>query len=414
MAFLKSWAGAPFTCDRVNVYTRVGQQGPRRVAARGRAQLTTTLKGRLKGGECRGGRRHTLVCGMTTMSDVAAHARVSVATVSHVINGTKPVSEATRQRVEASISTIGYRPHSLARALKRSRSESIGLAVSDIGNPYLTEVIKGVDEVARDAGYICLLMNCGFDPAGELAAIDSLAERRVDGLVLALSLDDPEQVLGPIFGMKTPVVLIDHQGNPLWDQVHVAGREAVAVMVEHLVDLGHKRVGMVAGRHTTSTTAERIEGYLIGLSRSGLDLDQDLLVSGSGSVAGGQAAVDAMLSLSSPPTALVIGNNSMTLGAMAALKQHALAVPRDMAVVGYDDFSWTDVFSPGLTTIVQPAHEVGRSAMKLLLRRFETPRAPAMTVELGPELVHRESCGCEGKVSLRSLPTIPTTEVLAP
>ena len=354
------------------------------------------------------------MCGMATMSDVAAHARVSVATVSHVINGTKTVSEATRQRVEASISAIGYRPHSLARALKLSRSESIGLAVSDIGNSYLTDVIKGVDAVAREAGYLSLLMNCGFEPAGELAAIESLAERRVDGLVLALSLDDAEQVLAPIFGMKTPVVLIDHQGNPLWDQVHVDGREAVAVMVEHLADIGHRRIGMVAGRPTTSTTNERIEGYRIGLARSGLETDDALIVSGSGSEAGGHQAVDAMLSLSSPPTALMIGNNSMTLGAMAALKARKQRVPEDVAIIGYDDFSWTTGFTPGLTTVVQPAHEVGRSAMKLLLRRFKSPRAPAMTVELGPELVHRESCGCGGKTPLRRLPSLPRSGLLDP
>jgi LacI family transcriptional regulator len=345
---------------------------------------------------------------MPTMADVARSAGVSVATVSHVLNGTRPVLPHTRQAVLDAIDTLGYTPNTLARSLVTSRTRSIGLAVSAISNPYFTEILQGVEAAALEAGYSLLVADPHDDPGHERTVVQLLHERRVDGMIVTPSAH-PHDLVGYLGRHAVPTVFLDRVidpgvldgtvagggvGAPWWDQVCAESAEPTARLVTHLAGLGHRRIGLVAGLPGLSTTSERVAGYRDGLTAAGLAHDERLLVSGNSESAGAEQATAALVALPDPPTALVTANNAMTIGALRALRRHGLSVPDDIALCCFDDFAWADLFSPRLTAIAQPSRELGAQAVQVLLDRLGEPRRPSRTVRLPCAFVHRTSCGC--------------------
>ncbi|MCL6667084.1 LacI family DNA-binding transcriptional regulator [Streptomyces panaciradicis] len=343
---------------------------------------------------------------MATMADVARSAGVSVATVSHVLNGTRPVLPHTRQSVLDAIDRLGYTPNTLARSLVTSRTRSIGLAVSAISNPYFTEILQGVEAAALDAGHGLLIADPHDDPAHERTVVQLLHERRVDGMIVAPSAE-PRELLTYLARHDVPTVFLDRlveadaegaraprDGDLRFDQVCAESAEPTARLVAHLAGLGHRRIALIAGLPGLSTTRERIAGYREGLAAAGLPHDDDLLAHGDSESAGAARATAALLSLAAPPTALVTANNAMTLGALRTLRDRGLSVPDDMALCCFDDFPWADLFSPRLTAIAQPGREIGTQAVRLLLERLAAPDRPARTVRLPCAFVHRTSCGC--------------------
>ncbi|WP_217254280.1 LacI family DNA-binding transcriptional regulator [Streptomyces sp. AC602_WCS936] len=337
---------------------------------------------------------------MATMADVARSAGVSVATVSHVLNDTRPVLPHTRRAVLDAVERLGYTPNTLARSLVTSRTRSIGLAVSAISNPYFTEILQGVEAAALEHGYGLLIADPHDDPEHERKAVRLLHERRVDGMIVAPSAD-PRDLVAHLGRHRVPTVFLDRvvdvpdgDGAPRFDQVCAEGAEPTTRLVTHLAGLGHRGIGMVAGRPGLSTTRERISGYRHGLAAAGLPFDERLLVHGDSEAAGGERATAALLSLPVPPTALVTANNAMTIGALRAVRDHGLSVPGDLALCCFDDFPWADLFSPRLTAVAQPSRELGTRAVRLLLERLAEPDRPARTVRLPCAFVHRTSCGC--------------------
>ncbi|CAM5338590.1 MULTISPECIES: LacI family DNA-binding transcriptional regulator [Streptomyces] len=336
---------------------------------------------------------------MATMADVARSAGVSVATVSHVLNGTRPVLPHTRQAVLDAVDELGYTPNTLARSLVTSRTRSIGLAVSAISNPYFTEILQGVEAAALDRGYGLLIADPHDDPRHERKVVQLLHERRVDGMIVAPS-PDPRELLSYLGRHKVPAVLLDRvvdlssDGSLVCDQICAESAAPTARLVTHLAGLGHRRIGMVAGLPGLSTTVERLAGYRDGLAAAGLAYDGDLVVHGDSESPGAEQATAALLALASPPTALVTANNAMTIGALRALREHRLSVPGDIALCCFDDFAWADLFSPRLTAIAQPSREIGAEAVRVLLDRLAEPDGPARTLRLPCTFVHRTSCGC--------------------
>lgn len=328
------------------------------------------------------------------MADVARVAGVSVTTVSHVLNGTRPVSQAATRRVRAAVERTGYVPNTLARSLARARTQSLGLAISGLANPYFTDVIAGVEAAAGRAGHTLLLAETREDPEQELRVVQALVQRRVDGLVLAPSPGAADHALRYLAAQELPVVLLDRVADAGLDQVACESEEPTAGLVEHLAGRGHRRIGMVVGLAGLSTTEERLRGYRLGLARSGLPHDPALVADGGSHRDRARAAAHALLDLPAPPTALVSGNNFMTIGVLRALAERGLRVPEDVALVGFDDFDWADLLAPRLTVVAQPTGELGRRAVELLLARLDDPRRPARTVRLPATFVHRDSCGC--------------------
>ncbi|MFE5191243.1 LacI family DNA-binding transcriptional regulator [Streptomyces sp. NPDC056628] len=336
---------------------------------------------------------------MATMADVARRAGVSVATVSHVLNGTRPVLPLTRRAVLDAMDELGYTPNTLARSLVTSRTRSIGLAVSAISNPYFTEILQGVEAAALERGYSLLIADPHDDPRHERKVVQLLHERRVDGMIVAPS-PDPRELLAYLGRHKVPIVLLDRvvdlpaDGSPVCDQICAESAAPMARLVTHLAALGHRRIGMVAGLAGLSTTVERLAGYRDGLAAAGLAYDEGLVVHGDSESPGAEVATAALLALPSPPTALVTANNAMTIGTLRALRGHGLSVPGDIALCCFDDFPWADLFSPRLTAIAQPSRDIGAEAVRVLLDRLAAPDGPARTLRLPCTFVHRTSCGC--------------------
>ncbi|WP_132427481.1 LacI family DNA-binding transcriptional regulator [Pseudonocardia endophytica] len=326
------------------------------------------------------------------MAEVARMAGVSTATVSHVLNGTRPVSAATRAAVLDAVAAVDYTPNTAARSLATARTTSIALAISAISNPYFGELLGGVENEAAAAGYTLLVVDPHEDPTYEGTVVRRL-RNRVDGVLLAPSAD-ARATLTELTALRVPTVLVDRLPGGEYDQVGTENVEPVAELVAHLAERGHTRIGFVAGHAGLTTTAERLEGYRTGLARCGLPVDPELVADGDSESVPARGALGVLLGLERPPTAVISANNAMTIGVVQELHERGLRVPEDIALVAFDDFPWADAFRPRLTVIAQPFAEIGREAVRLLLRRMAEPDAETRTVRLPARFVHRESCGC--------------------
>lgn len=328
-----------------------------------------------------------------TLKAVAEDAGVSISTVSHVINGTRFVEEATAARVRASITKLGYSPNKLARSLRSLSTDTIGLVVSDIANPYYAGVIHGVEEECHRQGKTVLLAASDDDPEREEAVIDTLREHQVDGLIVALTSGTTDKVVREVSRLDVPVVLVDRFTDLTIDQVGAENVESTATLVGHLIAMGHRHIGFISGVAGISTSNERLTGYRSALAASGIPFDPALVRNGNSRTEPARLATLELLEEAPQCTAIVSGNNLMTLGVLKAAIETQRRVPEDLAIVSFDDFDWTDVFQPRLTTMAQPSYEIGRTAIELLLRRIADPEAPVELVRIAPTFVHRDSCG---------------------
>lgn len=331
---------------------------------------------------------------MTTMADVAERAGVSVSTVSHVVNKTRAVNPSTRERVLAAIAETGFVVNSLARALAGASTATIGLAMSAVSNFYFADMVAGIDAAVRAAGSTLLLADTHEDPDEELAIVRSLHQRRVDGILLAPVTGRGSAALQYLRDLSLPAVLVDRCAAADFDQIGVENVDSTRLLTEHLIGHGHRRIAMVSGVLGVQTTTERVTGYKRALRAHHLRFDSQLVVAGNSNADDAGAAVDALLALTPRPTAFVVGNNHMTIGAMRALGKHGLRVPDDVALVAFDDFDWADVFTPHLTAIGQPIDQIAQGSVAMLLERIAgSTRAPRTRRPAGV-LRCRESCGC--------------------
>ena len=331
------------------------------------------------------------------MKDVAELARVSVSTVSHVMNGTRRVSEETRGDVLAAVEELSYKPNLLAKGLKTRRTYTIGLLIPDIQNSFFTSVVRGVEDVALSCGYHLFLCNTDEDPGREEEYITELAKKRVDGLMVA-----PSARRGSHFGRLRdegmPFVFLDRDVEGVdADVVSVDNRTGMRLIAEHLVGLGHQRIGMISGPLDKASGYERHLGLRDALADLGVELEDSLVRFGDFRTSGGREGAGELLDLPSPPTALVTANNQMTLGALLTVNEMGLDVPGDLSVVGFDDPEWAPLTGPPLTTLAQPIYEMGVRAARMLLEGIEDgPDEESRRVLLEPWLVVRESTARAG------------------
>ena len=348
----------------------------------------------------------------TTIRDVAARAGVSVATVSAVLNESKYVSPELAERVRESASALDYRPNSLARSLKKLRSHTLGLVLSDITNPFFTTLVRAVEDTARAAGYALLLGNTDEDSVREQTYVELLRSRQVDGLMLVASAGD-HPYLPALIAAGLPLVCVDRSLTELGaDSVLTDNVAGAYQAVAHLLALGHRRIGIVTGLPGITTTDQRLEGYRQALGEHGVPFDPALVREGDSRVDGGARRADELLALPERPTALFVTNNLMTIGAMRAIDARGLRCPEDVALIGFDDFEWASVFRPRLTTVRQPVYKIGQAATRLLIRRIEGQRTgAAREILLPPTLIVRESCGEEAGRAARPAATAMPVEV---
>lgn len=334
---------------------------------------------------------------MATMKDVAKRAAVSVATVSHVVNGTRYVEPSTRERVLEAISFLHYEKDPVAGSLRTGRTHTIGLVMSTVTNPYFSDVVAGIERISVERGYGLLIADHRDDSNLEFETVSRLVRQRVDGILLQPS-DAPDRSFDLLIDKGVPTVLVDRRSPRApgpFDFVGTENRAATRALVEHLIGHGHRRVALVAGAPGSSTTDERTDGYRAALSEAGLPVDPLLVRSGRSSEAGAAAAVGELLALTDPPTALLSANNRMTIGVLKALHEHGIVPPTGLALAAFDDFAWADFVVPRLTCVRQQGTHIGARSFDLLMRRMtSTTDDPPVSEQPAAELVIRESCGC--------------------
>jgi LacI family transcriptional regulator len=326
--------------------------------------------------------------GTASIADVARRARVSPATVSRVVNGTKRVAPEVEARVREAIAELRYEPFGPARALRQQRVRVWAVIIADIENPFFTSVVRGIEDVAYAEGYRLVLCNSDEDVTKESEYIDIALRERMAGVVIAAA-STSESKMDRVREAGTPVVAIDREVETAdIDAVTVDNRAGALAATEHLLDNGWRRVGCVVGPSRISTSNERLDGYRMALSQRGVTFDRSLVRRADFREDGGYKATRALLELADPPDALFVANNLMTLGALHAIQDAGLRVPDDLGIVGFDDSPAADLMRPRLTVVAQPTYQIGRVAGQLLLTpQPDTPRHEV----LAPQLIVRES-----------------------
>lgn len=308
---------------------------------------------------------------MPTIRDVAKQAGVAPITVSRVINHSASVSAGTRARVEQAIDELGYVPNRLARSLRLKQTHTIALVVTDITNPFWTTVVRGVEDAAQDAGFNVILCNTDESETKQNQYLDVLLQKQVDGIVLVparASVDVTEWIKK----QTIPIVILDRRvGSAPVDVVRGDSEDGAYQLVKHLISLGHRRIAVLSGPQEVSTAVDRVSGYCHALTEAGLDIRADWVKYGRFDPASGYEMAQQVLDASPRPTALFAINNFIAVGALRALANAGLAVPRDMSVVTIDDLTAKLVIEPFLTVADQPAYEMGWRAAKLLLSRLD-------------------------------------------
>jgi LacI family transcriptional regulator, galactose operon repressor len=325
-----------------------------------------------------------------TIKDVAKAAGVSIATVSQVLGGSRPVADATRIRVEQVIAELGYRPNTFARALKTLRSQLVGVVLPDLSNPFYPALVRGAQDELGLGGYHTVVVNTDAERAQELELVAELVARQVDGLVLTtFTLSDADYA--GIAAKGVPFVVVGQMTG--FDHVHTSDYAAAFEMTSYLLDKGYGSVAHLAGppRGGVGPSAPRLDGYRAAMRKRGLRGAAAPVVHGEFTVAGGSKAMLQLLELGVRPRAVFCANDLMALGAIEAARTAGLRVPEDLAVAGFDDIHAASLVRPSLTTVGHSARDLGAKAARLLLARMHGEAGPPVDVEVGFSLKTRES-----------------------
>ena len=319
---------------------------------------------------------------MSTIRDVAERAGVSTTTVSHVLNRTRKVEPATAARVDAAIDELGYRPNALARSMRRGRTHTVGVVIPDIANPFFGDLARSLEDHMFEAGYSAIICNSDGDSAKEARYLEVLLSKQVDGLLLVAASQPSEGLLG-LAQRGTPTIVVDRElDDPSVSQVLVANRHGGHLAGQHLLELGHRDIGVIAGPGGLGTSARRLEGFEAALAEAGVELPPQRVVRGDFRAASGRAAMDGWLQSGHPPTAVFAENDLMAIGALSSAHAAGIDVPREISVVGFDGIAFGADVTPPLTTVSQSIDDMAWAAIELLFERLRDTEARPRLVEL--------------------------------
>jgi len=330
---------------------------------------------------------------MTTIRDVAERAGVSTTTVSHVVNRTRKVEPSTAERVEAAIKELGYRPNALARSMRRGRTHTVGIVIPDIANPFFGDLARSLEDHMFAAGYSAIICNSDGDPDKEARYLDVLLSKKVDGLLLIAASQSSDGLL-QLVEEGPPTIVVDRElGDVAASQVMVANHDGGHLAGQHLLELGHHDIAVIAGPGGLGTSARRLEGFQAALSDAGIELPDDRVFRGDFRAASGRAAMVHWLGRPDPPTAVFAENDLMAVGALSAAHAAGLHVPDDVSVVGFDGIAFGADVTPPLTTVSQSIDDMAAAAVELLFERLREQAAAPRRVELPVALTVRGSSG---------------------
>ncbi|MGC9401137.1 substrate-binding domain-containing protein [Vibrio genomosp. F10] len=329
---------------------------------------------------------------MATMKDIAKLAGVSTSTVSHVINQSRYVSEEISQRVNDAARELNYAPSALARSLKMNRTKTIGMLVTTSTNPFFGEVVKGVERSCYQQGYNLILCNTEGDSDRMKASINTLLQKRVDGVILMCSTLEGQRV--DVFERypDIPVVVMDW-GPMLFssDKIQDNSLRGGYMATKYLIDAGHKNIGCITGPLNRYQAQMRYEGYKRALNEAGLDINPRWIVEADFECEGGYSAFNTMNNKGPLPSALFVSNDMMAMGVINAANEHNIKIPQDISIIGYDDIHIARFMTPSLTTVHQPKYRLGKAAVDTLLTKLEKNSNDTVVVQLEPTLVERKS-----------------------
>ena len=360
-----------------------------------------------------------------SIKDIARTAGVSHSTVSRALGDSSLVSAETKARIQRLAQDMGYSPDAQAQSLVMGRTKTIGVVVTTIADPFIGEIVQAVESTARDHGYTVILVSSNAEHDREITAVEMLRSKRVDGVIVTSSR------VGALYHdylerLGVPVVLINshsRQGGLYTFAVNVDNQHGGCLATNHLIQLGHCRIGYLTGPADHSDDLDRLAGYRQALAQAGIPFDPALVAQGTGRADGGERALRVLLALQVPPTAVFCYNDVTAIGLMHAARQAGLSVPGDLAVVGFDDIPFASYIHPSLTTIAQPKLEMGKSAVAMMLAlvsgrdrvnaspwtgKGQITVMPARDVIVRGQLVARESSiGPHPGLSGRDLEGIP-------
>ncbi len=327
-----------------------------------------------------------------SIKDIARLARVSHPTVSRALQNSPLVSAETAARIRKIAEEQGYRASAVARGLVTRRTRTVGLIVTSVDDPFASEVACGVEEVASDRGYAVLLANSHADPERERRVVQELAERRVDGLVVTSSR------VGALYlpllkNLDVPIVLVNDQyPGEFVHSVTIANQEGMRAATDHLIGLGHRRIAYLGDSNGYRSDTERLAGFQEALADAGIDFERELAVEGDGRPEATMEAMNRLLRLKRPPTAVCCYNDMTALSVIRAVRAHGLRVPADVSVTGFDDLFFAAYLAPALTTVRHPMRRMGQMAMENLFKLMSGQESIAQ-IKVGAELIVRESTG---------------------
>jgi LacI family transcriptional regulator len=323
--------------------------------------------------------------------DVASRAGVSTATVSRVLNGVDSVAVDHRERVLAAVDALGYRPNRLARNLRKTRTDMIGVVASDIENPHFAAMVRAAEDEAYRRGYRVLLCNTDESPEKQASYLEILAGERVRGVILVPS-DPAGREITHLLDLGIPVVAFDRRvEDPRADAVLGENVGAARIATEHLLQLGRRQLGFMGGPDKTQTARERRSGYELAMRAHDLE---PRLADGGFRIGAAATATGTLLDRG-PLDGLVVANNLMAIGVLETLRARRIAVPEDVALVAFDDPFWADFVQPALTTLAQPIRRMVESAIRLLLERIDGDRSEPERMVFDFELRVRDSSRTE-------------------
>jgi DNA-binding LacI/PurR family transcriptional regulator len=342
---------------------------------------------------------------MVSIKDIARAAQVSHSTVSRALRNSPLVNTQTRALIHKLAGEAGYTVSAVGRSLVTKRTSTIGVVVTTIADPFAGEVVSGIEEFALTHDYSVILAACHADPDRELRAVDSLQERRVDG-ILVMASRIGALYLQRLSGMKVPIVLINshHPGEFVYS-IRIDNVAGARLATKHLVELGHRRIAYIGDRFGFQSDMERLAGYRETLEEADLGFEPDLVVHGDGTPDGGRLAMLQLLSRPERPTAVFCYNDREAIGAMRAVREQGLRVPRDVSIAGFDDLFLSSYTDPPLTTIQQPKREMGLQAGEMLLQLLHSQiphgEKPESRVTTGVLIVRGSTAPPRSAVSLR-------------